>query len=72
MLVLAYPLIAGADKIYHKAEAAIIKGGKSKIALKSEKVKEPLSVRYCFKNYSYGNVYNSYGIGLLPFRTDNY
>jgi sialate O-acetylesterase len=64
--------IAGADKIYHKAEAEIIKGGKSKIALKSEKVKEPISVRYCFKNYSYGNVYNSYGIGLLPFRTDNY
>ncbi|SMC91275.1 sialate O-acetylesterase [Pedobacter nyackensis] len=64
--------IAGADKVYHKANAEIVKGAKNKIALKSDQVKDPISVRYCYKNYSYGNIYNSYGIGLLPFRSDTY
>ncbi|MFZ9586471.1 MAG: sialate O-acetylesterase [Crocinitomicaceae bacterium] len=30
------------------------------------------AVRYCFKNYQVGNVKNSAGLPLIPFRTDNW
>ena len=64
--------IAGADKVFHPASAEIVKGAKGKIAVWSAKVSVPVAVRYCFKNFSYGNIYNSYGIAALPFRTDNF
>ncbi|WP_256009861.1 sialate O-acetylesterase [Desertivirga xinjiangensis] len=64
--------IAGADRVFYPANAEVVRGVKGKIAVWNDKVKTPAAVRYCFKNYSYGNLYNSYGIAALPFRTDNY
>jgi sialate O-acetylesterase len=61
--------IAGNDRVFHPADAVI--SGKT-IVVKSELVKQPLAVRYCFKDNAVGNVYNVEGLPLGPFRTDNW
>ena len=32
----------------------------------------PMAVRYCFKNFQLGNVKSTYGLPLVPFRTDDW
>ena len=59
--------IAGEDKVFYPAEAVI--SGKT-IIVKNEKVKQPIAVRYAFKDNAVGNVYNVEGLPLMPFRTD--
>lgn len=61
--------IAGADKVFYKAEAQV--KGKS-IALSSDNVKVPVAVRYGFTNYLVGDVFNGDGLPASPFRTDNW
>ena len=65
--------IAGADKIFYKADA-IIKGGdeKSHIIVTSDKVPNPVAVRYAFGNCIKGDIYNTAGLPLMSFRTDNW
>lgn len=63
--------IAGEDRIFYPAKATLQRDP-VKIVLTSDKVQSPVAVRYCFKNYSYGNLYNNYGIAAYPFRTDNW
>jgi len=65
--------IAGADKIFYKADA-IIKGGdeKSHIIVSSNKVPNPVAVRYAFGNCIKGDIYNTAGLPLMSFRTDNW
>ncbi len=65
--------IAGADKIFYKADA-IIKGGdeKSHIIVTSNKVPNPVAVRYAFGNCIKGDIYNTAGLPLMSFRTDNW
>jgi sialate O-acetylesterase len=65
--------IAGADKIFYKADV-IIKGGdeKSHIIVKSDKVPNPVAVRYAFGNCIKGDIYNTAGLPLMSFRTDNW
>lgn len=61
--------IAGADKVFHKAKASIIG---NRIEVESGEVKEPLAVRYAFKDYFIGNLYNKEGLPAVPFRTDTW
>ena len=61
--------IAGADKIFYPAEATI-RG--DTIAVWNTRVKKPMAVRYCFTDTAIGNVFNSAGLPLLPFRTDQW
>ncbi len=65
--------IAGDDKIFYKADA-VIKGGdeKSHIIVSSNKVPNPVAVRYAFGNCIKGDVYNTAGLPLMSFRTDNW
>ena len=65
--------IAGKDKVFHKANA-FIKGGddKSHIIVSSNKVPNPVAVRYAFGNCIKGDVYNTAGLPLMSFRTDNW
>lgn len=60
--------LAGADKVFHKADAYHYwtKG----IIITCPEVKEPKYVRYCFKNFQLGNVKNAAGLPLFPFRSD--
>lgn len=62
--------MAGPDKVFYKAHAIYKKG--AGILLTCKKVKTPVAVRYCFHNFSLGNVANRAGLPLFPFRTDNW
>jgi sialate O-acetylesterase len=61
--------IAGDDRIFIPA-TAIEKGGR--IVVSSEKIKEPVAVRYLYKNFAEASVFNVYGIPASPFRTDKW
>ncbi len=62
-------LIAGADKEFLPAKA-IIKG--NKVVLTSKEVKDPVAVRFCFDDNSIPDIFNSAGLPVAPFRTDNW
>lgn len=61
--------IAGSDKIFYPADAVI--SGKT-VVVKSEKVAQPIAVRYAFKDSVAGNLYNVEGLPLGPFRSDSW
>jgi sialate O-acetylesterase len=61
--------LAGEDKVFHPAKAWITGDG---IRLKSEDVKHPVAVRYAYKDWVVGDVYNTEGLPLMPFRTDDW
>ncbi|MGN0165459.1 MAG: sialate O-acetylesterase [Lachnospiraceae bacterium] len=60
--------LAGADKVYYPADAAIEGSG---IRLSSKQVSEPVSVRYLWTNYPKDGVtlYSKYGLPVAPFRS---
>lgn len=62
--------IAGEDKVFHKADAAVYKN--CYVKLKCDAVPNPVAVRYCFRNWCQGNLYNCWGIPAAPFRTDDW
>lgn len=69
--------VAGADRVFHKAKAQhywIPGGGKWDEALivVCPEVKQPVAVRYCFRNFQLGNLGNMGGLPLFPFRTDDW
>ena len=64
--------IAGADKVFHKADARIDDRNYARVVVSCPDVPEPAAVRYCFRNWCKGNLYNNYGIPAAPFRTDNW
>jgi sialate O-acetylesterase len=63
--------IAGEDQKFYSATAKI----KSKqVILTASEVKKPIAARYCYINYPVGKgfLYNTAGLPILPFRTDNW
>ena len=69
--------IAGEDKVFYPATAQHFwqEGGgywDEALKLTSDKVKNPVAVRYCFKNFQIGNMKNAGNLPLFPFRTDNW
>jgi sialate O-acetylesterase len=63
--------LAGKDRKFYPAEATHV-WWKSRIELKSDKVTEPIAVRYAFRNFPQANVRTTAGLPLVPFRTDNW
>jgi sialate O-acetylesterase len=62
--------IAGADKVWHWAEAVI---ENNTVVVTSPEVKEPVAVRYGFEMNPVGaNLYNRDGLQAGPFRSDNW
>ena len=61
--------VAGEDKAFHPATAKV---QKNTVIVSSEEVSNPVAVRYCFRNWGVGTLYNAYGIPALPFRTDDW
>ena len=62
--------IAGADKQWHWADAAI--DGNS-VVVRSSEVAKPVAVRYAYSMNPVGaNLYNKEGIPASPFRTDDW
>lgn len=62
--------IAGDDKVFYPAEAEVYNN--LQIKVKSDKVKNPVAVRYCFRDFKPGNVANLRELPMYPFRTDNW
>jgi sialate O-acetylesterase len=61
--------LAGEDKVFYPAKARISGNG---VILESESVKLPVAARYVFKDWAVGNLYNTEGLPVTPFRTDNW
>lgn len=61
--------IAGEDKIFYPAKATIVQDG---IKVQSDQVLRPVAVRYAFKDWVVGNLYNTEGFPASSFRTDNW
>jgi sialate O-acetylesterase len=69
--------VAGQDRVFHPARAQHFwqPGGgywDEAIIVRSDEVKQPVAVRYCFRNFQLGNVKNGANLPLFPFRTDNW
>lgn len=62
--------IAGSDRVFYPAGAFLASG--NSVSVSSPDVPEPAAVRYCFRNWCEGNLYNNYGIPAAPFRTDDW
>jgi sialate O-acetylesterase len=62
--------IAGADKRFVPAKAAILKDGR--IEVWSDAVAEPVAVRYAWADNPVCNMYSAAGLPLTPFRTDDF
>ncbi len=61
--------IAGADKVFRPAKAVISQG---KVLVSSIDVKEPVAVRYAFKDFVIGDLFSTEGLPVSSFRTDNW
>ncbi len=61
--------VAGADKIFYPATVRVTATG---ITVQSEKVKDPVAVRYGFKDWVVGELYNNEGLPASSFRTDDW
>tara|TARA_B100000767_G_scaffold274575_1_gene308038 strand:- start:3508 stop:4947 length:1440 start_codon:yes stop_codon:yes gene_type:complete len=67
--------IAGSNKVFYKANAKVIRGygsNRSKLEVSSDSVENPVAVRYGWKNYLKGNLYNSQGLPASSFRSDDW
>ncbi len=69
--------VAGEDRVFHPAKARHFwrEGGgywDEAIRVSSPEVRNPVAVRYCFRNFQLGNVKNAANLPLFPFRTDNW
>ncbi len=64
--------IAGADRVFYPAEVKLILNSDRPLLVWSDKVAAPVAVRYAFKNYVDGDLYNSAGVALSSFRTDDW
>lgn len=62
--------IAGKDMRFQPAKATI-DGWKKTIIVTAPGVKAPVAVRYCFRDFQVGNLYNVAGLPMVPFRTDH-
>jgi len=61
--------VAGADKVFHWAEAGI-EG--TRVVVSSPDVKDPVAVRYAWQDNPDAPLYNSAGLPAVPFRTDDW
>ncbi len=62
--------LAGQDKVFYPAEVEVKRGGQ--VVLHSDQVSDPVAVRYLFKDWAEGNLYNTRGLPVAPFRTDDW
>jgi sialate O-acetylesterase len=61
--------IAGADKVFYPAHTRRDRQG---ITVRSEKVNEPVAVRYAWRSWAEGSLYDTSMLPASSFRTDNW
>jgi sialate O-acetylesterase len=64
--------IAGEDKVFYPAQAMIRNDKNGVLIVWNDSVKNPLSVRYAFKNWAEASLFNTPGLPASSFRTDNW
>ncbi|GAL82039.1 sialic acid-specific 9-O-acetylesterase [Algibacter lectus] len=62
--------IAGADKIFYPAKAEIV--NRFSVVVQNAKVPNPVAVRYAWKNWIMGSLYDASLLPAPSFRTDNW
>ncbi|MCK9159758.1 MAG: sialate O-acetylesterase [Bacteroidaceae bacterium] len=63
--------IAGANRVFYPAHATANRS-KQYVEVSSNSVPNPVAVRYCFRNYVVGSLFNNYGLPASSFRTDDW
>ncbi len=61
--------VAGADKVFRPATARI---DRETLLVSAPEVKEPVAIRYAWKNDPGANLYNGAGLPAVPFRSDKW
>lgn len=61
--------IAGADKVFHPAQARLGRGG---LRVSSDEVPNPVAVRYAWQNWIIGSLFDNAGLPASSFRTDDW
>jgi len=62
--------VCGEDKVWHWAKGAVL--GKDKVEVWSDKVANPIAVRYAWADNPVCNLFSNEGLPLTPFRTDDF
>ncbi|CAN0089754.1 unnamed protein product, partial [Chrysoparadoxa australica] len=62
--------IAGDDKVFYPASATIV--NRRNVEVKSDKVPNPVAVRYAWKNWVVGTLYDNNLLPASSFRTDDW
>lgn len=62
--------VAGADRVFHPAQARIT--GPATVEVSSDRVPAPVAVRYAYKEWAEGELFNAAGLPASSFRTDNW
>lgn len=62
--------IAGEDKVFYPANANIV--NRRNVKVKSDKVSNPVAVRYAWRNWIEGTLYDTNLLPVSSFRTDNW
>ena len=61
--------VAGEDRVFHPANARITGSG---VTVWSDSVRAPVAVRYAWKDWVTGDLYNTEGLPAAPFRSDDW
>ena len=64
--------IAGEDKVFYPAQAMIRNDKNRAVIVWNDTVKNPVAVRYAFKNWAEGSLFNTHGLPASSFRTDDW
>ena len=62
--------IAGADRIFYPATATIY--NRNQVLVKSDKVISPVAIRYGWRSWTVGTLYDNFLLPASSFRTDNW
>lgn len=62
--------LAGEDRIFRPAKGVIT--DTRTVVVTSPDVKAPVAIRYCWRNWTVGTMFNDYGFPALPFRSDDW
>lgn len=63
--------IAGEDKVFYPAQA-LLRRNRRQVDVWVDEVPNPVAVRYAFKNFVIGSLFNWYGLPASSFRTDDW
>lgn len=64
--------VAGEDRIFYPAQTRLMIKNDFQVEAWSDQVPHPVAVRYAYKNFVIGDLYNTFGVPVPSFRSDNW